>query len=113
MSYNPSSHSKSINGKIPVGLLGCTGVVGQRFIELLNNHPYFILTTIAASERSAGKKYKDIVQWKLQTEIPQNVLELLVYTCEPKHFTNCVVVFSALDASVAGEIETDFATAGL
>jgi aspartate-semialdehyde dehydrogenase len=88
------------------------GVVGQRFISLLQNHPYFRITHLGASERSANKKYSNIAQWKLITPMPEAVKELIVHTCDIQYYAGCDVIFSALDASVAGEIETNFAKAG-
>ena len=93
--------------KIKVGILGATGSVGQKFIQLLAEHPFFELVEIAASDRSAGKKYKDAVNWFLPTPIPENIANLIVKNCEPG--LSCNVVFSGLDASIAGEIEESFA----
>ena len=96
--------------KIPVGILGATGSVGQQFIHLLRNHPFFEITALAASERSAGKPYREAVTWFLPTPMPDFVEAMTVQTCEPN--LPCRIVFSGLDASVAGPIETDFARAG-
>jgi len=93
--------------KIKVGILGATGSVGQKFIQLLAEHPFFELVEIAASDRSAGKKYKDAVNWFLPTPIPEKIANLIVKNCEPG--LSCNVVFSGLDASIAGEIEESFA----
>jgi len=98
------------SSKIKVGVLGATGSVGQKFIELLSNHPWFEITEVAASERSAGKKYKDAVNWFLSSQIPPLIAELIVKDCVPN--LDCKIVFSGLDASIAGEIETDYAKAG-
>jgi aspartate-semialdehyde dehydrogenase len=98
------------NKKIPVGVLGATGSVGQKFIQLLENHPYFEVIEVGASERSAGKLYKDAVNWILSTPIPQSVANLTVKKCEPDF--SAKVVFSGMDASVAGEVETEFAKKG-
>eukprot|EP01117_Protostelium_nocturnum_P018110 TRINITY_DN7509_c0_g1_i1.p1 TRINITY_DN7509_c0_g1~~TRINITY_DN7509_c0_g1_i1.p1 ORF type:complete len:355 (-),score=95.91 TRINITY_DN7509_c0_g1_i1:35-1099(-) len=97
---------------ISVGILGCTGTVGQRFIVLLQDHPYFKINFLGASERSAGKKYSDIVRWKLTSPIPASVSDLQVLPCESKHFAGCQVIFSALDSSVAGPFEEEFASNG-
>jgi aspartate-semialdehyde dehydrogenase len=97
---------------INVGVLGVTGTVGQRFVELLEDHPWFKLTAIAASSRSAGKKYKEACNWKLGSSIPTHAREMVVTTCEVGHFTECAVVFSALDNKIAGPIEEAFAKAG-
>ena len=96
--------------KIRVGILGATGSVGQRFIQLLENHPWFELTALAASEKSAGKNYSEAVSWKMATPIPQRVARLTVSNAEPK--LPCDFVFSGLDSSVAGPIEEDFASHG-
>lgn len=98
------------NKKIPVGVLGATGSVGQKFIQLLEGHPYFEVTELAASERSAGKLYKDAVNWILSTPIPENVANKTVKECKPN--LDVKVVFSGLDSSVAGEVETEFAQKG-
>jgi aspartate-semialdehyde dehydrogenase len=69
--------------KIPVAVLGATGSVGQRFIQLLENHPWFEVKEVAASERSAGKPYKEAVNWVQSTPIPESVKDLTVKQCEP------------------------------
>ena len=96
--------------KIPVAILGATGSVGQKFIELLANHPWFEISELCASDKSAGKKYKDAVDWFLPSPLPENVKEIIVQKCEP--ILKSKVVFSGLDSSVAGEIETEFAKTG-
>ena len=96
--------------KISVAILGATGSVGQKFIELLANHPWFEITELCASDKSAGKKYKDAVDWFLPSPLPDKVKEILVQKCEP--MLNSKVVFSGLDSNVAGEVETKFAKAG-
>lgn len=96
--------------KIPVGILGATGSVGQKFIELLENHPWFEITTLAASEKSAGKNYKEAVNWFMKSPMADNIAKMKVQTCIPG--LDCKIVFSGLDASVAGEIEQEFAKAG-
>jgi aspartate-semialdehyde dehydrogenase len=97
-----------------VGILGATGLVGQRFIALLESHPWFDVVAVAASEKSAGKTYGVAVNWKLTTALPSRVKDLPVTQCTPEEFKPAQVdiVFSALDASVAGEIEEQFAAAG-
>jgi aspartate-semialdehyde dehydrogenase len=95
---------------IEVGVLGATGMVGQRFVSLLAHHPWFRLTWLAASERSVGKAYKTVAPWKLNTPIPGGSAERMVNACLPGRGPK--VVFSGLDASVAGEIEGAFAAAG-
>ncbi|HEV8482452.1 MAG TPA: aspartate-semialdehyde dehydrogenase [Blastocatellia bacterium] len=96
--------------KIPVGVLGATGAVGQKFVKLLENHPWFELTELAASDRSAGKKYSEATAWRQYTPIPEHLKDRLVKSCDPT--LDCRIVFSGLDSSVAGEIEEDFARAG-
>uniref|UniRef100_D8PN00 Aspartate-semialdehyde dehydrogenase n=2 Tax=Schizophyllum commune (strain H4-8 / FGSC 9210) TaxID=578458 RepID=D8PN00_SCHCM len=99
--------------KIKVGVLGATGTVGQRFIVLLSQHPWFVLHKLGASPRSAGKPYARAVTWKQAVPIPSVAADIIVHPCEPEHFTDCPVVFSGLDADVAGDIEAAFRTAEL
>src|SRR5512145_5184 len=96
--------------KIKVGVLGATGAVGQKFVQLLENHPWFELTEVAASERSAGKTYGEAVRWLQSTPLPERNRRLPVRPCQPG--LDCRVVFSGLDAAVAGEVEAEFAAAG-
>jgi aspartate-semialdehyde dehydrogenase len=95
---------------IEVGVLGATGVVGQQFVSRLSRHPWFRCTWLAASERSEGKAYKAVAPWRLSTPIPGAAAERVVDACVPGRGPK--VVFSGLDASVAGEIEGAFAAAG-
>ena len=95
---------------IRVGVLGATGAVGQRFVQLLDGHPWFELAALAASERSAGRRYAEACTWKLATPMPERAAGLVVRPAEPG--LECDVVFSALDAAVAGPIEEAFAAAG-
>ncbi|KAJ3305864.1 hypothetical protein HDV03_000973 [Kappamyces sp. JEL0829] len=107
------------NEKIAVGILGATGTVGQRFIELLADHPNFYVAALGASERSAGKEYKEACNWKMTTRIPKAIAGLkgnelcltAVTACDPIHFKQCRVIFSGLDASVAGDVELAFLAA--
>ena len=96
--------------KIKVGILGATGTVGQRFIQLLENHPWFEVGDIAASDRSEGKPYHQACLWKISGDMPEYIRNFMVKDCKPG--LNCDLVFSGMPASVAGEIETDFARAG-
>ena len=96
--------------KIPVGVLGATGMVGQHFVKFLQNHPQFELTWVGASDRSAGKKYSDATSWRLDGAMPTGVAGLMVEECKPGNAPK--LVFSATDASVATEIEQAFAGAG-
>lgn len=94
----------------PVAVLGATGAVGQAFIRLLNGHPWFDLVEVAASERSAGKSYRDAAKW-LEGPLPDSVAGLTVKACTPDE-VSAPIVFSALDSGVAGEVEAAFAKAG-
>ena len=96
--------------RIEVGILGATGMVGQHFIRFLEEHPWFKLTWLGASDRSAGKKYRDATGWRLEGEMPASVADLAVSDSKP--CTGPQLVFSAMDASVATEIERAFAEAG-
>ena len=96
--------------KIKVAVLGATGSVGQKFIQLLEGHPYFELTEVAASEQSADKKYGDHVNWFVGGNIPDRIRNMKIKKCEPN--LDCQLVFSGLDAGVAGEVESAFARAG-
>ena len=93
-----------------VGILGATGAVGQQFVELLADHPLFELAALAASERSAGRPYREAVNWIGSTEPPERVAAMTVQPAAPG--LDCDLVFSGLDAGVAGEIEAAFARAG-
>jgi aspartate-semialdehyde dehydrogenase len=95
---------------IPVGILGATGMVGQQFIALLADHPWFKVAYLGASERSTGKAYKDAAAWRLPSRLPDDVANRVVETAAPG--TAPKLVFSGLDSSVAGEIEAEFAKAG-
>ena len=99
------------NGKkFKAGVLGATGLVGQRLVSLLAAHPWFELSEVAASERSATKRYADAVRWHLDAPIPDVARDLTVKTLAPS--LDCDFVFSALDSSVAGPAEEEFARAG-
>jgi len=89
---------------LKVGILGATGTVGQRFIVLLSQHPWFVIHALGASPRSAGKQYQHAATWKQSTPIPSNVRTMIVQECKPEHFKDCAIVFSGLDADVAGDI---------
>src|SRR4051812_41526676 len=99
-----------MKSKIPVGILGATGMVGQRFIQLLEQHPWFEVAWLGASERSAGQQYKDAVRWKMNTPIPARIAEMKVSAAETAGAPE--VIFAALDAALAQEMEPRFAQAG-
>jgi aspartate-semialdehyde dehydrogenase len=96
--------------RIEVGILGATGMVGQHFIRFLQGHPWFDLTWLGASDRSAGKKYRDAMTWHSAGLVPDRVRDLTVEECKPGNAPR--LLFSAMDASVATEIERAFAAAG-
>jgi aspartate-semialdehyde dehydrogenase len=96
--------------RIRVGVLGATGMVGQNFARLLANHPWFELTWVGASDRSAGKKYAEATSWRLDGAMPASVANLTVSECKPAGAPK--LVFSSMDANVATEIEQEFAAAG-
>ena len=98
------------DGRLPVAVLGATGAVGQTFIRLLAGHPWFRVAEVAASERSAGKRYAEATRW-IEGAMPADVAAMTVTTCDPAH-VQASVVFSALDAGAAAELEPVFAAAG-
>ncbi len=96
--------------RIPVAILGATGSVGQRFIQLLERHPWFRVHEVVASDRSAGKQFIDAADWRLESLVPDDIAGLTV-----KHLGSDLesrLVFSGLDSSVAGEAEDDYANRG-
>ena len=95
--------------KIDVGILGATGMVGQQFLAQLAGHPWFRITWLGASERSEGRKFREL-PWRLSTAMPEEIVDLTVDHAAPGHAPR--LVFSALDAHVAHEIEQAFAAAG-
>lgn len=97
--------------KWPVAVLGATGAVGQMFVRILADHPWFEITELAASERSAGKKYGEVTRWFEGASPPASILTRRVIACDPG-VVSAPIVFSALDATVAGEVEMAFAQAG-
>ena len=97
--------------KTPVGILGATGVVGQRFVQLLENHPWFEIAWLAASDRSEGKLYGEATRWRLKTPLPERIAAMRMSPANsadgaPK------VIFAALDAAIAADLEPRFAEAG-
>jgi len=96
--------------KIPIGILGATGVVGQRFIQMLEHHPWFEVAWLAASDRSEGKTYGEATRWRLKTPIPAAVSAMRVSPATPEGAPK--IIFAALDASIAAELEPQFADAG-
>ncbi len=96
--------------RIDIGILGGTGMVGQHFIRFLEGHPWFNLTWLGASDRSAGKKLKDATAWRLDGDMPAGAAEIVISDSKPGKAPR--LVFSAMDASVATDIEQEFAKAG-
>ena len=99
-----------MNEKFRVGILGATGMVGQRFVQLLENHPQFIITALAASDRSQGKRYDQVCSWRLTSEMPAAAAALVVQPPEPP--LDCDLVFSSLPGEMARDVEGAFARAG-
>ena len=97
--------------RIPVGILGATGMVGQEFVTFLRDHPWFDLTWLGASDRSAGKPYREATSWRLGGVMPPNVRDIVVSESKPDGAAPRLL-FSAMDASVATDIERAFAAAG-
>ena len=93
-----------------VGILGATGAVGQKFVALLENHPWFNVTHVAASSRSAGKPYREAAHWIASEPMPESIADKIVTETVPG--IECDFVFSGLDSSVAGDVEESFARAG-
>ena len=99
------------SSQIPVAVLGATGSVGQRFISLLDNHPWFKVVALAASDRSVGQKYSQAARWVLDVPMPEYAREMEVVPAS----TDCIdarIVFSALHTEIANELEPQFAKAG-
>ena len=96
--------------KIPVAVLGATGVVGQRFVQLLADHPIFELAALTASERKVGQRYTDACHWVLSPQPPHSTADMVLQSSEPD--IGAKIIFSALPASIAKEIEPQFAHAG-
>ena len=96
-----------------MGVLGATGAVGQRFVQGLEGHPWFEVVALGASERSAGKAYAKAVNWGLSANVPEFARGITVSGCTPDVMPGVDVVFSALDADVAGDVEAAFRDAGV
>jgi aspartate-semialdehyde dehydrogenase len=96
--------------KIPVGILGATGMVGQRFVQMLEHHPWFEVAWLAASDRSEGRLYGEAARWKMKTPMPSNLAKMKISPATPDGATK--IIFAALDASIAAEMEPRFAAAG-
>jgi aspartate-semialdehyde dehydrogenase len=99
-----------MSNKLPVGILGATGIVGQRFIQMLEHHPWFEVAWLAASDRSEGRPYAEAARWRLKTSIPPSVARMTVAPAKPERAPK--IIFAALDAGIARELEPQFAEAG-
>jgi aspartate-semialdehyde dehydrogenase len=99
-----------MQSKTPVGILGATGIVGQRFVQMLENHPWFEVAWLAASDRSEGKLYSEAARWRMKTSLPPRVADLRVSPASPEGAPK--LIFAALDATIAAELEPRFAEAG-
>jgi aspartate-semialdehyde dehydrogenase len=99
-----------MSDKIPVAILGATGTVGQKFVRLLAEHPWFELTAVAASSASAGRPYGEVARWRESMSLPPSIAGLAVRECAPP--LPAKIIFSALDAEIAGPIEQAFAESG-
>jgi aspartate-semialdehyde dehydrogenase len=93
-----------------IGILGATGMVGQRFIQLLENHPWFEVAWLAASDRSSGKPYGEAAKWKLDFPLPERIAKMPVSAAVPEGAPK--IIFAALDADIARDMEPKFAAAG-
>ena len=99
-----------MKSKHPIGILGATGAVGQRYIQLLENHPWFEIAWIAASDRSSGKTYAEAAKWRLDTPLPARIARMTVSAAEPEGAPK--IIFASIDAAFAREMEPAFAAAG-
>ena len=99
-----------MKSKVPVGILGATGMVGQRYIQLLEDHPWFEIVWLAASDRSSGKPYGEAAKWRLDTPLPERIAKMVVSPAEPEGAPK--VIFASVDAAIAREMEPKFAEAG-
>ena len=97
--------------RLRAAILGATGTVGQKLVHLLRDHPYFEVTAVAASPRSAGRPYRDAVRWREQGSVPERVADLVVQTVDDKF--DCDLAFSALDSPIASVVEPRLAAAGV
>jgi len=99
-----------MKNKYPIGILGATGMVGQRFIQLLERHPWFEVAWLAASDRSSGKKYGEAAKWRLEAPLPESIANMTVAPAEPAGAPK--IIFSSIDTPIARELEPKFAAAG-
>ncbi len=109
MSQNKDNVRRTDDSKIKAAVVGCTGIVGQRFVRLLDGHPDFELAAVAASSRSAGKAYGEAMSWAIEGDVPDRIRAMKVIAAEPEALagTGATVLFSALPAAVAGPLEAE------
>ena len=100
----------AIKSKLPIGILGATGMVGQRYIQLLENHPWFEVAWIAASDRSSGKTYAEAAKWRLDAALPERIAKMRLSPATPEGAPK--IIFASVDAAFARELEPAFAAAG-
>jgi aspartate-semialdehyde dehydrogenase len=99
-----------MKNKYPIGILGATGMVGQRYIQLLADHPWFEIAWLAASDRSSGKPYGEAAKWRLDSALPERIAKMTVSPAEPEGAPK--IIFASIDAAIAREMEPKFAAAG-
>ncbi len=99
-----------MKNKYPIGILGATGMVGQRYIQLLADHPWFEIAWLGASDRSSGKTYCEAAKWRLDTPLPERIAKMTVSPAEPEGAPK--IIFASVDAAIAREMEPRFAAAG-
>ena len=99
-----------MQNRYPIGILGATGMVGQRYIQLLEDHPWFEVSWLAASDRSSGKPYGEAVKWRLDTPLPDRIARMPVSPADPTGAPH--IIFASVDAAFARELEPKFAEAG-
>lgn len=99
-----------MKNKLPIGILGATGMVGQRYIQLLEDHPWFEIAWLAASDRSSGKPYGEAAKWRLETPLPERIAKMVVSPADPAGAPK--VIFASIDAAIARDLEPKFAAAG-
>lgn len=99
-----------MQNKLPIGILGATGMVGQRYIQLLEDHPWFEVAWLAASDRSSGKPYGEACKWRLDTPLPERIARMVVSPADPEGAPK--TIFASVDAPIARELEPKFAAAG-
>jgi len=99
-----------MKNKYRIGILGATGMVGQRYIQLLENHPWFEIAWLAASDRSSGKPYGEAAKWRLEAPLPERIAKMTVSPADPEGAPR--IIFSSVDSPIARELEPKFAAAG-